>query len=453
MVRHCKSCRQEKEEIEFNADGRDFKTCTLCRIKRKSNNKRLTIEECKEYALKKGGECLSETYKNNLTKMLWRCSENHEWEAPFANMKNKNTWCPHCTGRAKLTIEECKKFALNKNGLCLSNEYKNANSKMKWRCSEKHEWEATFGNIKNNKWCPHCSVSEKLTIEECQAHALNKNGECLSNEYINSQTKMKWRCSENHEWEAIFGNMKHLNRWCPCCAGCAKLTIEECKKFALNKNGECLSDEYINNQTKMKWRCSENHEWKAPFGDIKHAGNWCPHCAGCAKLTIEECKEFALNKNGECLSKTYKNKETHMLWKCSENHEWKATFGKIKNAGRWCPQCSSGRSEQLCRGIFEEHYNAKFPNKKPKFLKGLELDGYNEELNIAFEYNGRQHYKYIPYFHKNGEQDFIEQQERDRRKYRICAKKNIKLILIPYKFDCYNPDKLKIFILDAISTI
>ena len=331
MVRHCKSCRQEKEEIEFNADGRAFKTCTLCRIKRKGGRKRLTIGQCKEYALNKGGLCLSDEYKDTITKM---------------------------------------------------------------------------------KWC----------------------------------------CSEKHEWEAIFGNIKNLNQWCPYCYGTAKLTIEECKKHALNKGGECLSETYKNKETKMKWRCSENHEWEARFGCIKNMGNWCPYCSGNTKLTIEECQEHAISKGGECLSTEYKDTKTHMLWKCSENHEWESRFGDIKS-GHWCPQCSSGRSEQLCREIFEEHYNAKFPNVRPKFLKGLELDGYNEELNIAFEYNGKQHYKYVPYFHRNGEQDFIEQQERDRMKYRICANKNIKLILIPYKFDCYNPDKLKIFILDAISTI
>ncbi len=292
----------------------------------------------------------------------------------------------------------------------------------------------------------------KLTIEECKEFAISKGGECLSTMYKNSQAKMLWKCSENHEWESIFNSIKNMDSWCPYCARKAKLTIEQCKEFAISKGGECLSEIYKNNRTKMLWKCSEGHEWESTFNDIKDKGNWCPRCGGTAKLTIEECKEFAIYKDGKCLSTVYKNSKTKMLWKCSENHEWETVFDNIKNSN-WCPRCSGSRSEELCREIFEKHYNAKFPTKKPKFLEGLELDGYNKELNIAFEYNGKQHYEYIPHFHKNGKEDFIKQQERDRKKYRICAEKNIKLILIPYKFDCYDPDKLKIFILDAISAI
>ena len=293
----------------------------------------------------------------------------------------------------------------------------------------------------------------KLTIEQCKEFAISKGGECLSDEYKNINTIMSWKCSKGHKWNTKFHYIKNGNNWCPHCGGSFPLTLKECREFAQNKGGKCLSDEYRNSGTKMMWECGKSHEWKSTFRSIKNNGHWCPKCSKTAKLTIKECKEFVVSKGGECLSNVYKNSKTKMLWKCSEGHEWMATFDNIKNYGNWCPQCSSGRSEQICRKIFEDHYNAKFPTKRPQFLEGLELDGYNEELNIAFEYNGKQHYEYIPHFHRNGEQDFIKQQERDRMKYKLCSEKNIKLILIPYKFDCYNPDKLRIFILDAISAI
>ena len=46
--------------------------------------------------------------------------------------------------------------------------------------------------------------------------------------------------------------------------------------------------------------------------------------------------------------------------------------------------------------------------------------------------------------------DFKEQQERYQRKYRLCDENNIKLVIIPYQFNCYNKLKLETFIRDAI---
>ena len=45
----------------------------------------------------------------------------------------------------------------------------------------------------------------------------------------------------------------------------------------------------------------------------------------------------------------------------------------------------------------------------------LELDCFNKELRIGLEYNGVQHYKYVPYFHKNKEA-FLNQKYRDDMK-------------------------------------
>ena len=98
-----------------------------------------------------------------------------------------------------------------------------------------------------------------------------------------------------------------------------------------------------------------------------------------------------------------------------------------------------------------------FPSIRPDFLKNpntgynLELDGYCENLKLAFEYQGVQHYKFIPYWHKTRE-IFEEQQERDEMKYKMCVKNGITLILIPYKFNCYKPEELKQYISDQLIT-
>ena len=69
----------------------------------------LSLEVAAEVAAAKGGVCLSRSYRNNHTKLKWRCSEGHEWEATLANVKNSGTWCPHCAGTAPHTIQVARK--------------------------------------------------------------------------------------------------------------------------------------------------------------------------------------------------------------------------------------------------------------------------------------------------------------------------------------------------------
>jgi len=61
----------------------------------------------------------------------------------------------------------------------------------------------------------------------------------------------------------------------------------------------------------------------------------------------------------------------------------------------------------------------------------LQLDGYNKKLNLAFEYNGQQHYKYTPVFHRIPKR-FEQQKKRDRKKLELCKKESIELVVIPY---------------------
>jgi len=119
---------------------------------------------------------------------------------------------------------------------------------------------------------------------------------------------------------------------------------------------------------------------------------------------------------------------------------------------RRCVFCNCGRSEALTRKIYEGITQKEFVNCRPSWLNGLELDGYNEELQMAFEYNGIQHYKYMPgFFHKKGIKTFNDQLRRDKLKEKICSDRGIQLHVIPYVFNYTNETKLREFIQTKIS--
>ena len=99
---------------------------------------------------------------------------------------------------------------------------------------------------------------------------------------------------------------------------------------------------------------------------------------------------------------------------------------------------SRNTNEERCRVIIQRLLHQPFISVRPNFMKNpetgrnLELDMYCEKLHLAFEYNGLQHYVYIPHFHKNGRIDFEKQKRRDKLKKWLCQKNGITLIRIPY---------------------
>ncbi len=109
------------------------------------------------------------------------------------------------------------------------------------------------------------------------------------------------------------------------------------------------------------------------------------------------------------------------------------------NLGNWESKKTKKESkgEGICRQFLQQHYRQYFSKIRPDFLinpatgRNLELDGYNSQLGIAFEYNGIQHYKYPNYFHKN-EDIFRQQVQRDIYKREACDAAGVYLISIPY---------------------
>lgn len=120
----------------------------------------------------------------------------------------------------------------------------------------------------------------------------------------------------------------------------------------------------------------------------------------------------------------------------SKHRQYYSPIGQNKSH-RGPPRESKGEAE--CRRVLQFLFKRKFDKDRPNFLRNpvtggdfnLELDCFDPELKIALEYNGIQHYEYIPFFHKNKEA-FLNQKYRDDMKRRICRENGIVLIEVPH---------------------
>jgi hypothetical protein len=56
------------------------------------------------------------------------------------------------------------------------------------------------------------------------------------------------------------------------------LTIEDMRKAAEFRGGECFSQDVNGGSEKLEWRCAFGHSFKASSTLILKAGHWCPDC-------------------------------------------------------------------------------------------------------------------------------------------------------------------------------
>ena len=137
---------------------------------------------------------------------------------------------------------------------------------------------------------------------------------------------------------------------------------------------------------------------------------------------------------------------------CKNEHDFELTYDEIINDCKWCSECklvSAGEKKmyEICTKLFNENFRKTRLNwLRSKQGTLLELDLYCDELKIALEYNGQQHYAFTPIFHST-KKEFNKLQEYDKTKERLCKKHNVTFIAIPYTIEL---DDIEQYILNKL---
>ena len=72
----------------------------------------LTIEELKEAARFRGGDCLEESFDGNIYKKIkWVCHEGHKFEASVFTILRGGQWCPECCNQSVWNYDQISKYA------------------------------------------------------------------------------------------------------------------------------------------------------------------------------------------------------------------------------------------------------------------------------------------------------------------------------------------------------
>lgn len=343
------------------------------------SNVKKTVAEVGVYFQERGCTLLEQEYFDAHRKMRYRCSCGRESSINFNNFRSgKRCGCQRI-GLNRLTTEEVKIQVERLGYTFLSEEFENNHHIVKTRCHCGNERVCQLRSLRVGNGCRTCRDHEAaLTLSVVREYFQSQGCELLQNEYKNARTKLKYRCSCGRESEIVFDSFRRGNR-CRDCGGRksakAKISVktktkisvnnpkntdhyEKVRKKSLNnplplnnpltheqvsddfrKQGCELLEQYVNSRRSMKYRCI------------------------CGNVSSISRNNFIAGKRcQECLRKR-RSGPSNYQWRIDRadkylEHRWRQmVYRVLKQIGRK-PTASLAVCESLCGyslDVFKEH--------------------------------------------------------------------------------------------------
>ena len=252
--------------------------------------KKLTFEYVKQYFEEHGCELMEKEYKNNSTKMEYKCTCGNVSKICFSHFKNGRR-CMECSGKKKYTLEEVKQYFEDHDCKLLATEYKDNRTPMEYECNcGNSDCKISFNSFKNGNRCNKCGTERaagkrKLLHKDVKQYFEDRNCELFEIEYINSSTKMRYRCAcGNKECKISFNNFKKGHR-------CKKCAIERIS----GKNSSSYDPNLTDEEREKGRSCPGLGKWKK---DVRKRDNHsCQYCGETEeKLCAHHIESYTPNK-------------------------------------------------------------------------------------------------------------------------------------------------------------
>lgn len=248
---------------------------------------------------------------------------------------------------------------------------------------------------------------KKFTIQDVQTYLdindVNKDCILLSDSYVNSHTKLLFRCNKCGEnFERSFSDVKRNEKFtCARCSRGRNLSIEDVQNFLLtyDTNNDCtlLSTTYKNYSTPLRFKCNccgQEFERKMSMVHEKHFK--CYDClkkeqGGYNRLSLTNVKDFIkkydINNDCTLLSTSYINSQTPLLFKCNQcGNEYERTYATMRSKKAFsCFRCSHHLPQESTAAIYtslNNYFRGKLFVWKKTFLiehKYCDITGKNIE--------------------------------------------------------------------------
>ena len=309
--------------------------------------------------------------------------------------------------------------------------------------------------------CPYCNHSKLKETYKDDINEIHPDIEILSS-YINWDTPLLCKCKiDGYEWKAQISSLFKPTYMCKECrkrvGNSKRKTLDKFKEelFIVNENIEIIDDKYVGTHNPIKCKCKIHLvEWESyPCNLLNKTAN-CPVCAKENMTNIESLgqDEFIRrlaesNPNIKVIG-NYVNTITRIEFKCLI-HDYNFCAQPrnfLYRGGKGCPYCSQSTGECKMINILEKKgfdIQKQYSFDDCKHINKLRFDGYDINNNIAYEYQGQQHYYPVDFAGKcdgSAEEEYEMTIKRDKIKEEYCQINKINLIKVPY-WECDNMEK------------